>query len=84
MDVINSKKCHKHIVKNWDVFSAIPEGWHIVPEATTIPNGYQLISNGQSLFSGKRETALIEYVHNDDGMESVGLRSSNLSKYPNA
>lgn len=66
MELINRKKCHKHIVnariKNWDVFSNIPEGWHIVPEATTTPNGYQLISNGQSLFSGKRETALIEYV----------------------
>lgn len=66
MELINRKKCHKHIVnariKKLDVFSNIPEGWHIVPEATTIHNGYQLISNGQSLFSGKRETALIEYV----------------------
>ena len=52
---------HLTRIKNWDVFSAIPEEWHIVLGATTIPNGYQLISNGQSLFSGKRETALIEY-----------------------
>jgi hypothetical protein len=40
------------------VFEEIPKGWVIV-NATTVPNGYKMISNNNSRFYGNRKLALI-------------------------
>jgi hypothetical protein len=42
------------------VFDSLPAGWYVVDGAQTAPNGFRLICNGESLFSGLRKTALIE------------------------
>lgn len=41
------------------VLDHIPEGWRLLPGAMTAPRGYKWIFNGESLFSGKRERALV-------------------------
>lgn len=46
-------KCGLRIVDH------IPEGWKPLKGALTAPRGYKWIYNGESLFSGKRKTALV-------------------------
>lgn len=44
----------------YTVASEIPKGWVILTGAATVPNGYEWISNGESLFSGRRKIALVK------------------------
>ena len=46
-------------MKQAKVLNHIPEGWRLLPGAMTAPRGYKWIYNGESLFSGKRKTALV-------------------------
>ena len=41
------------------VLDHVPKGWKILEGAMTAPRGYKWIYNGESLFSGKRKTALV-------------------------
>jgi hypothetical protein len=45
--------------KSLPIFDSLPDGWRVL-NAPTAPNGFRLICNGESLFSGLRKTALIE------------------------
>ena len=42
------------------IVEKIPDGWKILEGATTAPKGYKWVYNGKSLFSGKREKALLK------------------------
>ena len=44
----------------WEIVEKIPDGWKILEGATTAPKGYKWVYNGKSLFSGKREKALLK------------------------
>lgn len=37
----------------------MPDGWAVIKEATTAPNGYVWINNKKPLFSGEYEHALL-------------------------
>lgn len=40
-------------------YDTMPEGWKVTEGATRHPKGWKWINNGESLFSGKREFALL-------------------------
>lgn len=42
------------------IVEKMPDGWKILEGATTAPKGYKWVYNGESLFSGKREKALLK------------------------
>ena len=42
------------------IVEKIPTGWKLLEGATTAPKGYKWVYNGQSLFSGNRERALLK------------------------
>lgn len=51
---------------NAPIYKEIPEDWVVVNGATTVPNGYVLICNNKSRFSGQRKIALLEVKHEKD------------------
>lgn len=46
-------------LKDKTIKETMPDGWKITEGATTAPRGYTWINNGESLFNGKRQSALI-------------------------
>ena len=46
--------------KEIKVYQRKPSGWKDIEGATTAPVGFKWISNGESLFSGKRRSALLK------------------------
>ena len=42
------------------VYKKIPNGWKVDEGAKTAPIGYKWVTNGQSVFGGKRKTALVK------------------------
>lgn len=43
-----------------NIYNDIPDGWDFIKGALTAPKGYEWISNGKSIFSGERQTALLK------------------------
>lgn len=46
--------------KGIKVLDHIPNGWQLVKNATTQPNGYNWYSNSKSLFGSEREHCLVK------------------------
>lgn len=42
------------------IFEKTPNGWVLLEEATTQPNGYKWYSNGESRFGGQYESGLVK------------------------
>ena len=55
-------------MKQAKVLNHIPEGWRLLLGAMTAPRGYRWVFNGESLFSGKRERALVPEELIDESM----------------
>ena len=51
--------------KGVKVLDYIPNGWQLVKNTMTQPNGYNWYSNGKSLFSGEREHCLVKECENN-------------------
>ena len=60
----------KTIIENWrrkilaavPTYTAMPQGWQVIENATTAPAGYVWICNGKSLFGGARRHGLLKTI----------------------
>lgn len=48
------------------IFYTMPENWIVLKNATTAPNGYVWICNGESRFGGKYKHALLKLNDNEN------------------
>ena len=46
-------------IKGFVVVDQIPQNWHLCSGASMAPVGYVIIANNESIFSGKRQHAII-------------------------
>lgn len=46
-------------IRGIDIIDILPKGWCPIRDATTVPNGYVLVTNNKSHFGGERKIALI-------------------------
>ena len=47
-------------IKGFVVVDQIPQNWHLCDGASMAPVGYVIIANNESIFSGKRQHAIIK------------------------
>ena len=54
-------KTKSSLLDTLPIFETMPDCWHVLTGATTAPNGYVLIANGEISFSPdkKRKTGLL-------------------------
>ena len=47
-------------IKGFVVVDKMPQNWHVCDGASMAPVGYAIIANNESIFSGKRQHAIIK------------------------
>ena len=56
---INFNK-QQQTIKGFVVVDKMPQNWHVCYGASMAPAGYVIIANNESIFSGKRQHAIIK------------------------